>query len=190
VGKYRLCPSGGLTSLYKEPVYPFILRGSERGQRPNPISSVSCVFSVVLIRRETSSLHLLAPLLLTGGKGADLVIRSNIVLNTLSARSTRRCCEIRSASTLRQAGRSPALPNCPTRQTSLPFAESRNKVQDFRYFFDFSSCESCDKNKREKGEHSCVCAAPRVNPHRRERETSLRAPITCAERKTRSGVLV
>jgi hypothetical protein len=38
--------------------------------------------------RETSSLHLLASLLLTGGKGADLVIRGNVVLNTLSARST------------------------------------------------------------------------------------------------------
>jgi hypothetical protein len=38
--------------------------------------------------RETGSLQLLAPLLLTGGKGADLVIRSNVVLNTLSARST------------------------------------------------------------------------------------------------------
>jgi hypothetical protein len=34
------------------------------------------------------SLHLLAPLLLTGGKGVDLVIRGNVVLNTLSARST------------------------------------------------------------------------------------------------------
>jgi hypothetical protein len=31
--------------------------------------------------RETSSLHLLAPLLLTGGKGADLVICGNVVLN-------------------------------------------------------------------------------------------------------------
>ena len=38
--------------------------------------------------RETGSLHLLAPLLLTEGKGADLVIRGNVVLNTLSARST------------------------------------------------------------------------------------------------------
>jgi hypothetical protein len=38
--------------------------------------------------RETGSLQLLAPLLLTGGKGADLVIRGNVVLNTLSARST------------------------------------------------------------------------------------------------------
>jgi hypothetical protein len=31
--------------------------------------------------RETGSLHLLAPLLLTGGKGADLVIRGNVFLN-------------------------------------------------------------------------------------------------------------
>jgi hypothetical protein len=54
---------------------------SERGQRPNPISCVSCVSSVVLMGRETGSLQLLAPLLLTGGKGADLVIRGNVVLN-------------------------------------------------------------------------------------------------------------
>jgi hypothetical protein len=38
--------------------------------------------------RETGTVQLLAPLLLTGGKGADLVIRGNVVLNTLSARST------------------------------------------------------------------------------------------------------
>jgi hypothetical protein len=38
--------------------------------------------------RETGSLQLLAPLLLTGGKEADLVIRGNVVFNTLSARST------------------------------------------------------------------------------------------------------
>jgi hypothetical protein len=31
--------------------------------------------------RETGTLQLLAPLLLMGGKGADLVIRGNIVLN-------------------------------------------------------------------------------------------------------------
>jgi hypothetical protein len=42
---------------------------------------VSCVFSVVLMGRETGTLQLLAPLLLMGGKGADLVIRGNIVLN-------------------------------------------------------------------------------------------------------------
>lgn len=32
--------------------------------------------------RETGLLQLLAPLLLTGGKGADLVIRGNVVLNS------------------------------------------------------------------------------------------------------------
>jgi hypothetical protein len=31
--------------------------------------------------RETGSLQLLAPLLLTGGKGTDLMIRGNVVLN-------------------------------------------------------------------------------------------------------------
>jgi hypothetical protein len=54
---------------------------SERGQRPNPISCVSCVSSVVLMGREMDLLQLLAPLLLTGGKGADLVIRGDVVLN-------------------------------------------------------------------------------------------------------------
>jgi hypothetical protein len=38
--------------------------------------------------RETGPLQLLTSLLLTGGKRADLVIRGNVVLNTLSARST------------------------------------------------------------------------------------------------------
>jgi hypothetical protein len=66
-------------------------------------------YSVVLVGRETGSLQLLAPLLLTGGKRADLVIRGDVVLNTLSARSTSTLLWIRSASTLRQAGRSPGL---------------------------------------------------------------------------------
>jgi hypothetical protein len=35
----------------------------------------------VLMGRETGHLQLLASLLLTGGKGADLVIRGNVVLN-------------------------------------------------------------------------------------------------------------
>jgi hypothetical protein len=42
---------------------------------------VSCVLSVVLLERDTGLPHLLAPNLLTGGKGADLVIRGNVVLN-------------------------------------------------------------------------------------------------------------
>jgi hypothetical protein len=41
----------------------------------------------MLMGRETDSLQLLTSLLLTRGKGADLVIRDNVVLNTLSARS-------------------------------------------------------------------------------------------------------
>jgi hypothetical protein len=49
---------------------------------------VSRVLSVVLMGWNTGHPHLLAPNLLTGGKGADLVIRGNVVLNTLSARST------------------------------------------------------------------------------------------------------
>jgi hypothetical protein len=38
--------------------------------------------------RETGSLHLLAPLLLTGGKGADLVIRGNVVLKSSNSLQT------------------------------------------------------------------------------------------------------
>jgi hypothetical protein len=41
--------------------------------------------------RETGSLHLLAPLLLTGGKGADLVIRGNVVLNSSLGRPEEEC---------------------------------------------------------------------------------------------------
>jgi hypothetical protein len=37
---------------------------------------------VVLMGRETGSLQLLASLLLTGGKGVDLVICGNVVLNS------------------------------------------------------------------------------------------------------------
>jgi hypothetical protein len=78
----------GLTSLYKELVHPLIRERRERGQRHNPIFCVSCVSYVMFMGRETSLLQLLAPLLLTGGKAADLVIRGDVVLNTLSARST------------------------------------------------------------------------------------------------------
>jgi hypothetical protein len=42
----------------------------------------------VLIGRETGLLQLLAPLLLTGGKGADLVIRGDVVLNKSQASRT------------------------------------------------------------------------------------------------------
>jgi hypothetical protein len=69
-------------------MYPLIWNREEKEARGPTLYRVSCVFSVVLMGRETSILQLLAPLLLTGGKGADLVIRGNVVLNTLSARST------------------------------------------------------------------------------------------------------
>jgi hypothetical protein len=46
---------------------------------------VSRVLSVVLDGKGNGLLRLLVPLLLTGGKGADLVIRGNVVLNNLVA---------------------------------------------------------------------------------------------------------
>jgi hypothetical protein len=45
---------------------------------------VSRVLSVVLIGRDTGHPHLLAPNLLTGGKGTDLVIRSNVFQHVIS----------------------------------------------------------------------------------------------------------
>jgi hypothetical protein len=74
-------PEGNHVSIYRT-CTPHMEKRSERGQMPNPISCVSCVFSVVLMGRETGSLQLLAPLLLTGGKRADMVIRGNVVLNS------------------------------------------------------------------------------------------------------------
>jgi hypothetical protein len=73
-------PEGYRVSIYRT-CTPYMEDRSERGQRPNPISSVLCVYSVVLMGRETGSLHLLAPLLLTGGTGAD---RGKVVLNTVN----------------------------------------------------------------------------------------------------------
>jgi hypothetical protein len=83
-------PLRGLTSLYKEHVHSLIIQRSERGQRPNPISCVPCVSSIVLMGRETGLLQLLAPLLLTGGKGVDLVIRGDVVLNRADGVGLRR----------------------------------------------------------------------------------------------------
>jgi hypothetical protein len=39
----------------------------------------------MLMGRETDHLQLLAPLLLTRGKGADLVIHGNVVLNKIES---------------------------------------------------------------------------------------------------------
>jgi hypothetical protein len=54
---------------------------------------VSRVLSVVLMGRDTGHPHLLAPNLLTGGKGADLVIRGNVVLNREERRGEERVLE-------------------------------------------------------------------------------------------------
>jgi hypothetical protein len=64
-------------------MYPLIWNREEKEARGPTLYRVSCVFSVVLMGRETSILQLLAPLLLTGGKGADLVIRGNVVLKNV-----------------------------------------------------------------------------------------------------------
>jgi hypothetical protein len=76
-----------IASLYIELV-PLIWNREEKEARGPTLHHVSRVLFVVLMGRDTGHPHLLAPNLLTGGKGADLVIRGNVVLNTLSARST------------------------------------------------------------------------------------------------------
>jgi hypothetical protein len=80
-------PEGDHVSIYItcNPSY-----GIEKKKRPEAQPYIMCLVcsSVVLLGRETGPLQLLVPLLLTGGNGADLVIRGNVVLNTLSARST------------------------------------------------------------------------------------------------------
>jgi hypothetical protein len=87
-GQIPNMPLRAITSLYIEHV-PLIWNSEEK-ETKGPTLYILCLvcFSVVLLGRETGSLHLLASLLLTGEKGADLVIRGNVVLNTLSARST------------------------------------------------------------------------------------------------------
>jgi hypothetical protein len=58
----------------------------EKRKRPEAQPYTMCLvcFSVMLMGRETGLLQLLTPNLLTGGKGADLVIRGNVVLNRLN----------------------------------------------------------------------------------------------------------
>jgi hypothetical protein len=69
-----------IASLYIELV-TLIWNREEKEARGLTLHRVYCVSSVVLMGRETGTLQLLAPLLLTGGKGADLVIRGDVVLN-------------------------------------------------------------------------------------------------------------
>jgi hypothetical protein len=69
-----------IASLYIEPV-PLIWNREEKEARGPTLHHVSRVLFVVLMGRDTGHPYLLAPNLLTGGKGADLVIRGNVVLN-------------------------------------------------------------------------------------------------------------
>jgi hypothetical protein len=69
-------------------MYPLIWNRDQKEARGPTLYIVSRVLSVVLMGRGTGLLQLLTPNLLTGGKGADLVIRGNVVLNTLSTRFT------------------------------------------------------------------------------------------------------
>jgi hypothetical protein len=71
----------GYRALYIEHV-PLIWNIEEKEARGPTLHRVYCVSSVVLMGRETGTLQLLAPLLLMGGKGADLVIRGDVVLNS------------------------------------------------------------------------------------------------------------
>jgi hypothetical protein len=70
-----------IASLYIKPV-PLIWNREEKEVRGPTLHRVYCVSSVVLLGRDTGLPHLLAPNLLTGGKGADLVIRGDVVLNS------------------------------------------------------------------------------------------------------------
>jgi hypothetical protein len=108
---------------------------------------VSCVLSVVLLRRDTSLPHLLAPNLLTGGKGADLVIRGNVVLNTLSARSTSTLLRYQICINSPSSRQVPGLANCPTRQLSNPLHDRVvwNLQQNYNLFIYI------------RGEESTVC---------------------------------
>jgi hypothetical protein len=69
-----------IASLYIELV-PLMWNREVKEAKGPTLHHVSCVLSVVLMGRETGLLQLLAPLLLTGGKGANPVIRGNVVLN-------------------------------------------------------------------------------------------------------------
>jgi hypothetical protein len=68
-----------------------VVLNNKKGKRKRPEAQPYILCLVCFLCRvygETGTLQLLVPLLLTGGKGVDLVIRGNVVLNTLSAHST------------------------------------------------------------------------------------------------------
>jgi hypothetical protein len=74
-------PPRAITSLYIVHV-PLIWNSeAEEARDPTLHYRLSRVSSVMLLGRDMGLPRLLAPNLLTGGKGADLVIRGNVVLN-------------------------------------------------------------------------------------------------------------
>jgi hypothetical protein len=75
-------PEGYRVSIYRT-CTPIWDRDQKEARGPT-LYPVSRVFplSCLIMGRETGPLQLLASLLLTGGKGADLVIRGNVVLNS------------------------------------------------------------------------------------------------------------
>jgi hypothetical protein len=66
-------------------MYPFIWNREKKEARGPTLHHVSCVLSVVLLGRDTGLPHILTSNLLTGWKGADLVIRGNVFLNNINA---------------------------------------------------------------------------------------------------------
>jgi hypothetical protein len=76
--------------------------------------------------KDTGHPHLLAPNLLTGGKGADLVIRGNVVLNSfILSRTSPQCAKIpEPPARLPQSkrGHSPRLPHFPNPKSRLAAA--------------------------------------------------------------------
>jgi hypothetical protein len=71
----------GVSHLYIRNLYTPSYYREEKEARCPTLHHVSRVLFVVLMGRDTDHQHLLAPNLLTGGKGVDLVIRDNVVLN-------------------------------------------------------------------------------------------------------------
>jgi hypothetical protein len=81
-GQIPNMPLMAIMFLYIEHV-PLIWNREEKEAKGPTLHPVSCVSSVVLLRRDTGLPRLLVPNLLTGGKGANLVIRGNVVLNRM-----------------------------------------------------------------------------------------------------------
>jgi hypothetical protein len=83
----KYAPEGYHVFIYRTCTPSYGIEKRKRPEAQTYILSIVC-FSIVLLGRDMDLPQLLASVLLTGGKGADLVIHGNVVMNTLSARST------------------------------------------------------------------------------------------------------